>query len=219
MIKKKKLISILLAVMLFIVFNLLFVLNGCSNNNSNETGETVVEQNHSITADEDDEPEVSENSAEETEVSENENNSQENDTESEKEQAGSSKSSNTYSEEEGNTLEDIYQRLLESGKPSIIVFSYDADCCASTKAFFDKYNDGVMELMDAYTGDFDALFINTGIPGEKNMDTAVEIASQNNVLNIPSILILDKSGNAFEVIEGPFDEVEVKKVLDGMING
>ncbi|MCJ7665482.1 MAG: hypothetical protein MUO59_01945 [Actinobacteria bacterium] len=175
MIKKKKLISILLAVMLFIAFNLLFVLNGCSNNKSDETG-------------------------------------------SEKEQADSSKGSNTYSEEEGNTLEDIYQRFLKSGRPSIIVFSIGTGCCASTKAFYDKYNDGVMELMDAYTGDFNVLFINTGILSEKDIGTAVEITSQNNALIIPSILILDKSGNAFDVIEGPFDEVEVKKVLDGMIN-
>jgi len=180
--------------------------------------ETVVERSQDIDSNEGEETVadsgesgVSENTSQETDVLEN-------DTEDEKEETDPSKDSNTYSEEEGNTLEDIYQRFLESGKPSIIVFSYDADCCPSTKAFFEEYNDGVMELMDAYTGDFDALFINTGIPGEKNMDTAVEIASQNNVLNMPSILILDRSGTAYRVIEGPFDEVEVKKVLDGMIN-
>lgn len=225
MIKKKKIVGILLAVILFITFNLLFILNGCSSNNSDEIGETMVEQSQSISSNEDsesatdsDESAASENDAQKTDVLENENNSQVNDKEVGKEETDSSKSSNTYSEEEGNTLEDIYQRFLESGRPSILVFSYDADCCPGTKAFFEEYNDAVMKLMKSYTGDFDALFINIGILGEKNMDTAVEIASQNNVLNIPSILILDRFGNGFKVIEGPFDKVEVKKILDGMLD-
>jgi hypothetical protein len=37
-------------------------------------------------------------------------------------------------------LQTAYEKIKDSKKPSIIVFSYDADCCPSTKQFFDEYN-------------------------------------------------------------------------------
>jgi len=220
MIKKDKTINIFLAIMLLITFNFLFILNGCSTSNSSDT---VIEETQSAISGEENvsaanagESTVSENSAEETSVSENENNDQVNDTVGEKEQEDSEESSSTSSEEDPNSLKNIYQRFIESGKPSILVFSYDADCCASTKAFFDDYNGTAKKILEDYKNKFNTLFINTGILDKNNMNTLVEIASQNQVLNLPSILILDKSGQAYKVIEGPLDEAEVRKILDGM---
>lgn len=125
----------------------------------------------------------------------------------------------TSEDKNADSLRADYDKILKSGKPSIIVFSYDADCCASTKAFFDEYNGSVKEIMRKYSDNFNTLFINTGTLDDKDMDTAVEIASGNNVVNLPSILILDKSGSAYKVIEGVFDEEEVKEILKGMIDG
>jgi len=220
MIKKDKTRNIFLAIMLLITLNFLFIINGCLNSNSDET---VVEQSKSNASHEGDESvtnnnesAVSENTSQETDVSENENNNQADDTESGKEQADSSESNNASSEEEADSLKDIYKRFIESGKPSIIVFSYDADCCPTTKAFFDDYNDMVKKLLKEYKDRFNTLFINIGILDENNMNTAVEIATQNEVLYLPSILILDKTGKAYKVIEGTFNNAEVKKVLDGI---
>jgi thioredoxin-related protein len=160
MVKKKKIINILLAAILLITLNFLFILNGCSNSNSTDT---VVE-------------------------------------------------------EETNSLKNIYQRFIESGKPSILVFSYDADCCATTKAFFDNYNGMAKKILEDYKSKFNTLFINIGILDKNNMNTAIDIATQNEVLNLPSILLLDKTGKVYKVIEGPFNDDEVRKVLDGMLN-
>ena len=34
-----------------------------------------------------------------------------------------------------------YEDIIENNKkPTMLVFSYDADCCPSTKKFFDDYN-------------------------------------------------------------------------------
>ncbi|MBE3093194.1 MAG: hypothetical protein IMZ60_00050 [Actinobacteria bacterium] len=156
--KNKKIINILLAAILLITLNFLFILNGCSNSNSTDT---VVE-------------------------------------------------------EETNSLKNIYQRFIGSGKPSILVFSYDADCCATTKAFFDDYNGTAKKILEDYKNKFNTLFINTGILDKNNMNTVIEIASQNEVINLPSILVLDKTGKAYKVIEGPFNDAEARKVLDGM---
>ena len=220
--KNKKIVNILLAAMLLTTLNFLFILNGCSTSNSTGTG---VEQSQSTAANEgdvsitnSDESAVSEDSAEETSVSENENNDQANDTVNEKDQANSKESSNISSEEDPNSLKSIYQRFIESGKPSILIFSYDADCCATTKAFFDNYNGMAKKILEDYNGKFNTLFINTGILDKNNMNTVIEIATQNEILNLPSILILDSSGKPYKVIEGVFDEAEVKQILDGMLD-
>lgn len=143
---------------------------------------------------------------------EDENNS----TSPEENEESSESSSSTSGYESLEDLKSEYEKILKSGKPSIIVFSYDADCCASTKMFFDDYNKKALGLMEDYKDRFDTLFINTGILNEKDMDTALDIASKNEVLTLPSILILNSAGKTYEVIGGPFEESLVKNILDGM---
>ena len=221
MIKKDKTRNIFLAIVLLIAFNFLFILNGCSNSNITDT---MVEQGQSGSSGEEDtsaanagETTVSEVSTEETSVSENENSEDAINSTGGKEDNSSNESSNS-SEEKDNSLKGIYGRFIESGKPSILVFSYDADCCATTKAFFDNYNGIAKKILEGYNGKFNTLFINTGILDKNNMDTVIEIATQNEILNLPSILILDSSGKPYKVIGGVFDEAEVKQILDGMLD-
>lgn len=128
----------------------------------------------------------------------------------------SESSSSTSGYESLKDLKSKYEKILKSGKPSIIVFSYDADCCEKTRIFFDDYNKKVFALMEENKDKFDTLFINTGILDKKDMDTALDIASKNEVLTLPSILILDSAGEAYEVIGGQFEESLVKNILDGM---
>lgn len=128
----------------------------------------------------------------------------------------SSESSSTSGYESLEDLKSKYEKILKSGKPSIIVFSCDADCCEKTRIFFDDYNKKVFALMEENKDKFDTLFINTGILDKKDMDTALDIASKNEVLTLPSILILDSAGEAYEVIGGQFEESLVKNILDGM---
>ena len=220
MIKNRKIINILLIAILLITFNLLLIFNGCSNTNNTNT--VVEDQNISsnesnLSEESNDESAVSEDSIEEIKISENENGEDTSNNTGGKEDNSSNESSNT-SDEEDNSLKGIYERFLESGKPSILVFSYDADCCASTKAFFDNYNGMAKKIIEEYNGQFNTLFINTGILDKNNMNTVIEIATQHEILNLPSILILDKAGKPYKVVEGLFDEAEVKKILDRMLN-
>ena len=205
MIKKKKIIYILFVVILLISINFLFILNGCGSTN------TIDEESQNIASNGND---ISDNNSSETIT--NKNNDQVNDTIVKKEQVSSDESSDKSSEEELNDLRSTYQSFIESGKPSILVLSYDADCCASTKAFYDNYNGMAKKLLEEYKSKFNTLFINIGILDKNNMSTAIEIANQYEALNMPSILILDKDGKAYKVIEGLFDEAEVKQILDGI---
>lgn len=114
-------------------------------------------------------------------------------------------------------LKTQYNYIETSFKPSIIIFSFDADCCENTKKFFDEYNSMARKLMKNYEGKFISLFINTGTLKDEDENTLITIAKENGVSQIPSILIKDSSGKPIEVIEEPFDYNEVKKILDEVI--
>ncbi len=131
----------------------------------------------------------------------------ENDSEEEKEESRANKN-----------LKTVYEEILKSGKPSIIVFSYDAECCESTKIFFENYNKKAFEIINANKEKFDTLFINTGILGKEDMEAALKIAEDNGVVNLPSILILDSKGKPYKVIGGIFEESEINKALEGVKN-
>ena len=110
-----------------------------------------------------------------------------------------------------------YEKFKESDKPSMIIFSYNADCCPNTKKFFDEYNSKVDGLISAYEDEINILFINTGILEEKDEESVQYIAEENGVSKIPSILLMDSSGKSVKVIQGIFDEAEVREIIDGMV--
>ncbi len=110
-----------------------------------------------------------------------------------------------------------YENFKKSNKPSMIIFSYNADCCKTTKKFFDEYNIKANELMSEYEGKINILFINTGILDEKDEEALKSIEKGNRISKIPSILLMDSSGKSYKVIEGLFDEGEVREIIDGMV--
>jgi len=114
-------------------------------------------------------------------------------------------------------LKTQYNYIKTSSKPSLIIFSYDADCCESTKKFFDEYNSSAKQLMKDYEGKFISLFINIGTLNDNEEEILLNIEKENDVSQIPSLLIRDSSGKPIEVIEGPFDSDEVRKILNEVI--
>lgn len=220
MIKNRKVINIIITAFLLITLSFLLIFNGCTNTSSNNIDTALQEDISSdasgVSQESSDQSQESQESSNETVATENESKDTD-DPEEENKQDGSSQGSDT-SEEQDNSLRCIYDRFVESGKPSMLVFSYDADCCPGTKAFFESYNTSAKKLMEEYKAKFNVLFINIGILDKTNMETAIEIATQNEVLNLPSILLLDSSGKSHKVVEGVFDEAEVKKILGGMLN-
>jgi len=216
---------VLIAVASFLVFKDFF------QNNKNSGFENEVAEEYADSSKEEASSDITAGGEEEKEdvklKSNNENEIQTQSSSADKEDENNStspeeneESSESSSSASGNeSLEDLqseYEKILKSGKPSIIVFSYDADCCASTKKFFNDYNKKALGLMEDYQDRFDTLFINTGILNEKDMNTALDIVSKNEVTTLPSILILNSAGEAYEVIGGPFEESLVKNILEGM---
>jgi hypothetical protein len=71
--------------------------------------------------------------------------------------------------------------------------------------------------MKDYEKQFETLFINTGISEGKDRQVLIDIAKENGVSRLPSILLRDSAGKPFKVIEGPFDDAEAREIMGGML--
>jgi hypothetical protein len=114
----------------------------------------------------------------------------------------------------GNSIEK-YNKVSTSKEPSIIVFSYDAECCPTTEAFFYEYNIKVSTLIEDYGSKFECVYIDTGsTKTEKKQKKLLEIIDENKINQLPALIIKDSKGNTLKTIEGDFDNSEVRKFLD-----
>ena len=113
-------------------------------------------------------------------------------------------------------LASTYASFRQSGKPSVIVFSYDADCCETTKAFFREYNSKATAFLEKQKSKSNTLFVNTGIMDEQQVSEFLKIAQEANITEVPCVLLLDSSGKPVQIITGPFDTTAVSKAAVGL---
>ncbi|MCG9478953.1 MAG: hypothetical protein K9H14_01945 [Actinomycetia bacterium] len=210
--KKRTMIIIIVAAFVLVAAGIFIAVKGFSP--YTETGileddNPVAEQPEDLGLEkEEDKPDIKEE--EQTEQSEEKSEVQE--------EGGEEDSKEAQTQEESLSLKQYYDQILNSEKPSIIVFSYDAECCESTRIFFENYNHQAYDIMEKYQDSFNTLFINTGILSSEDMQTALEIAKDKGAVALPSLLVLDSQGQAYEVFEGTFQTEEVETVLEEVKN-
>ena len=110
-----------------------------------------------------------------------------------------------------------YQSFKQSGKPSVIVFSYDADCCETTKRFFNEYNTKARALLEKYRKRFNTLFVNTGTLDEEQVSEFLAVAREAKITEVPCVLLLDSSGQPVQVVSGPFDDNELNVAIERLL--
>lgn len=71
--------------------------------------------------------------------------------------------------------------------------------------------------MEKYKDQMEGLFINAGTQNKAEMKEIMEIASVNNVTDLPSVLLLNNKGAPVKVIAGMFDNVEMEKAIQEVI--
>lgn len=114
-------------------------------------------------------------------------------------------------------LQTQYEAIEKTKKPSIIVFSYDGECCESTKQYFDTYNAKVERIFEDYKKHFETLFINTDSLTEEEKKYLMTILSENRFKRLPTFVIRNQNGVPYKAIEGSFDDIKVRELLDGMV--
>lgn len=115
------------------------------------------------------------------------------------------------------TIKENLDKAIALGKPVILAFSFEADCCPGTKKFFDDYNLQIKQLFSEYEGRVTGFFINTGNLKEETRDLLMEVAKRYQVQQIPSLIILDGAGEKHYQVEGPFQLDHIREKLGQVI--
>ncbi len=81
----------------------------------------------------------------------------------------------------------------------------------------EEYNAKARLLMERHKDQLTTLFINAATPNKAEMNVIIEIASENNVTDLPSVLLLNRKGEPFKVIAGKFDDAELEKAIKEIV--
>lgn len=114
-------------------------------------------------------------------------------------------------------FQTTYDEFKTNGRASLMVFSYEGECCDNTKLFLSAYNQDAKSLLSKYKEVCNTLYINIGILTESQNRDALKIARENKVNVLPSILILDKGGKVAKVLPGNFKKDEAINIVDTLL--
>lgn len=220
--KNKKIISILIVASVLIAAGAIIAIKGFSVNDENkisvsDNSSISVEESSSISNNGESSAAETKEDVKDKDTSIDDTSKNEDKIETTTSETNSNNTTATTTTQSTADLEAQYKKINKSDWPSIIVFSYDAECCETTKKFFNVYNSKAKQIIKDYQNEFETLFINTGILGEEDMKTANIIAFENKVKQLPSILLRKPYGKTFKVVVGDFDDKELRTIMDGMV--
>jgi len=113
-------------------------------------------------------------------------------------------------------LYEKYTNLKKSGKPFLVVFSYEGQCCESTRLLLEKYNKQVKGIIEEYKNKIGSLYIDVEKANAQDNEGLSKIAGENKVAQIPSLLIVDAAGNKKELFSGEFQREKVINILKSL---
>ncbi len=119
----------------------------------------------------------------------------------------------------GSALSDIVNAAIGKGKSAVLVFTYDADCCPSTKEYFEKHRTAVKGLEQKYSAKVNFVWIDVARYGETEKDSLVSIAKKYGVSAIPALVLIDAKGEPLPAVLGEINEKTIAGKLEGLVKG
>lgn len=119
----------------------------------------------------------------------------------------------------GSGLADKVSGAVGKGRPVVLVFTYNADCCASTKEFFEKHSAAVKRFEKKYSAGVGFIWIDVAQYSEVDEEGLISTAKKYGVSGIPSVVLIDAKGNPNSVIPGELNEKSVDAKLEGLVKG
>lgn len=101
----------------------------------------------------------------------------------------------------------------------MLVFTYDADCCSSTKEYFEKHRTAVKSLEQKYSAEVNFVWIDVARYGEAEKDSLVSIAKKYGVSAIPALVLIDAKGKPLPAVFGEINEKTIAGKLEGLVSG
>lgn len=118
---------------------------------------------------------------------------------------------------ENTDIEAAYQQIKTQGKPAIIVMTYYSDCCSDTSEFCADYNEKAKKLIEDYKDKMGTLYLDSTYLTEEQRKDQLDIAVENNVLEYPSIVFLDKNGKTYKAYHSYFDDKLFREEADRLV--
>lgn len=107
------------------------------------------------------------------------------------------------------------QSAQSSGKPAkTLVFTYNADCCESTKKFFEDHRNIVKDFENRYGNDVKFTWYDVSFQSESYQKELMEAAQKAGVNQIPAIVVLDSEGNVLNRQFGNINTAELNKIFE-----
>lgn len=132
---------------------------------------------------------------------------------------GNSKADQKKPVENKSSLVDLVNGSLTPRKPAVLVFTYNADCCPSTKEYFEKHKAVVRNIEQKYSTKANFVWIDIAYYEEKDKEGLMSVAKKYDVSAIPALVLIDSKGIPQPVILGEIDEKQVEAKMEGLVKG
>ena len=96
------------------------------------------------------------------------------------------------------------------------MFTYNADCCETTRQFFDQHRNSVKELENKYGNRVQFTWYDVAVKDDTYQKEMLEVAKKVGVQNIPAFVVLDGSSNVLTRQIGQLKTDEVNKIFEGL---
>lgn len=116
-------------------------------------------------------------------------------------------------------LADEINAALASGRPVLFVFTYNGDCCESTKEFFQAYNGMVATMAEEFGSHLSVVWLDTALEDNASVGAMRSLAGRYGVTYLPSLLVVDAHGAGLLVHPGPPDPDALRQVLSQATGG
>ncbi len=97
------------------------------------------------------------------------------------------------------------QEALGSGRPTLFVFTYNGDCCETTKEFFNTYERTVSGVAEGYGSRLNVVWLDTSTQDKADEQALIDLASRYEVMYVPSLLLLGPTGEKLWLTPGPVE--------------
>lgn len=115
-------------------------------------------------------------------------------------------------------MDELISKNINEEKPAVLVFTYEADCCPSTREYFDRHKQTVQELESKYKNYVNFTWIDIAFYQETEREALMELANKYSVTSIPALVLVGKDGQADAPIVGEIDASGVDKQLQSLVS-
>ena len=118
------------------------------------------------------------------------------------------------------TVSEEIRAALSSGTPVLFVFTYQGDCCESTRKFFEGYGQAVTKGVEDFgSSRLAVVWLDTSLADEGSEKAILGLAAQYDITLVPSVALVDGSGRLLVSRSGLLEPDGLRALLLASLGG